>query len=255
MELKIMNDVGEISREVVDMILGLLKIKKNAYFCLAAGDTSLPIFYQMIQAQREGTADFSQARFVGMDEWGGLGRGDDGSMAEFMYEHLFSPLSIQEEQILFFDGRRELENEAKRINAYLADSGGVDFVLLGLGMNGHLALNEPGTSFSLDCHVVQLDPMTASVAQKYFKRQYRLKEGVTIGMQTIAYSGKSVLIVTGEQKQAIARRFVSSPVTEALPATFLKTLPGSVVFFDKKAAESLEIPEAFQAFSGKMPGY
>jgi 6-phosphogluconolactonase/glucosamine-6-phosphate isomerase/deaminase len=241
MEFKIMDNVGEISREVVDMILGQLKIKKNAHCCLAAGETSLPIFSEMIKAQREGAADFSQARFVGMDEWGGLSYGDDGSMAEFMHEHLFSPLGIREEQILFFDGKAELQSEAKRINTYLAASGGVDFMLLGLGMNGHLALNEPGTSFSLDCHVVQVDPVTASVAQKYFKQQYSLKEGVTVGMQTIANAGGIVLIVTGEHKQAIARRLIDSPVTEALPATFLKTLPRSLVFFDRKAAVSLEI--------------
>ncbi|HWQ78679.1 MAG TPA: glucosamine-6-phosphate deaminase [Anaerovoracaceae bacterium] len=236
MEVKIMNSVGEISREVVGMILGLLKIKKDACFCLAAGHTSLPIFSEMIRAQREGKADFSQARFVGMDEWGGLGRGDDGSMAEFMYEHLFSPLGIREEQILFFDGRAALEGEAKRINTYLAASGGIDFMLLGLGMNGHLALNEPGVPFTLDCHVVRVDPTTASVAQKYFRRQHKLKKGVTIGMQTIADAGQRVLIVTGEQKRAIAERFISSPVTATLPATFLMTLPESVVFLDKEAA-------------------
>lgn len=255
MELKIMNDAGEISREVLAIILGLLKIKRNAYFCLAAGHTSLPIFSEMIRAQREGEADFSQARFLGMDEWGGLGRGDDGSMAEFMYEHLFTPLSIREEQILFFDGRKDLESEARRINAHLEASGGVDFMLLGMGMNGHLALNEPGTSFSLDCHAVQVDPVTASVAQKYFKQQQSLKEGVTIGMQTIAKAGRSILIVTGEQKQKIARRFISSPVTEELPATFLKTLPGSIVFFDRKAAESMDIPEDIRLFSGMTAGY
>jgi galactosamine-6-phosphate isomerase len=238
MKLKVMHNVEEISREVIGMILDLLNIKKDAVFCLAAGHTSLPIFAEMIGAQSEGAADFSRARFVGMDEWGGLGRGDDGSMAEFMREYLFSPLGIRDDQIVFFDGKAELEAEARRLNAYLAASGGIDFVLLGLGMNGHLALNEPGVPFTLDCHAVRLDQATASVAQKYFKEQHSLKEGVTIGMQTIADARQQVLIATGEQKRAIVQRFINSPVTETLPASFLKTLPESRVFLDEEAASA-----------------
>lgn len=118
-------------------------------------------------------------------------------MIDFMYDHLFGPLNIREDQIVFFDGKVDLLEESARIDGYLKKTGAIDFLLLGMGMNGHLGLNEPGTAFDLHSHAAELDSVTAATAKKYFKGPSNLLRGITIGMRDIADAKRVVLLATG----------------------------------------------------------
>lgn len=248
MDIRILPTVGEIAEEIIKMLEGVIAEKKDALLCLAAGHTSLPVFSRMTAAKEEGRIDFSRCRFVGLDEWGGLGCGDDGSMIDFMYKNLFEPLGTEENRIIFFDGKADLLAECGRIDAYVRASGGIDFMLLGMGMNGHLGLNEPGTSFELNSHVVLLDSTTKAVARKYFSERPALRDGITLGMKDIGEAKRVALVVTGTEKREIAAGFLKTPITPKFPATFLKSLIGCSVFFDKAAGENIE-----KYLSGEYP--
>lgn len=239
MEIRRFDDAQQQSAAVAEEILLLLGDKPNALLCLAAGHTSLGVFSALVQAQAAG-ADFTQVRVIGLDEWAGLGRGDDGSCITFMQKHLFLPLGLRAEQILFFDGRaKNLDEECQRMQHWLDENGPIDFLLLGMGMNGHLALNEPGTPFSCGIHQTRLDEVTKEVGQKNFQRQTPLEGGVTLGYAQFAAARDIVLMVNGAHKAPVVRRLVGSVPTEALPASFLKTLPRARLYLDAECASAL----------------
>lgn len=235
MQSKIFSSYNKMCRFVAEMATECAIRKPNALFCLAAGNTSLGVFRHMIRLQDKGKADFRNCRFIGLDEWLGLGSGDDGSMIDFMHNHLFEPLRTDERKVVFFNGKADPEKECKRIEAYLRSEGPVDFLLLGAGMNGHLGLNEPGTPFESRTHAVHLDPTTKTVAQKYFKKTTALTGGITLGMHNIKEAGQVVLMVNGGHKSGLVQRFMEEAPSPGLPATFIKTLENAVFCYDRAA--------------------
>ena len=240
MEWKIFPTEKELGRAAAGEIRDVLKEKPDALLCLAAGHSSLCVFEEMVRMQNAGEADFSRARIVGLDEWSGMGREDDGSCAGFLWKNLFSRLPIPEGNIRLFDGLcRDREAECRRIEAHIRERGGIDYILLGIGMNGHLALNEPGTDFSLGAHVAALSETTKTVGQKYFENPTPLSEGITLGIRNITESRRITLVINGERKQDITAALFSSEITPALPATALKLAGGAKVFADRAAAQKI----------------
>ena len=116
------------------------------------------------------------------------------------------------------------------------DHGGIDVMLLGVGMNGHLGLNEPGGDFSEYAKVVELDPVTMRVGQKYFSSQTRLTRGITLGVHHIFDAKRVILQVGGAHKAEIVERFVRTAPTEDFPATVLKLVEDGVLVVDRDAA-------------------
>jgi glucosamine-6-phosphate isomerase len=220
---------------IADILVNCVKAKADALLCLAAGHTSLGVFEEMIRRQNAGMASFRRCVFFGMDEWGGVGKGNEGSMVEFMYKNLFYPAGIADEKIVFFDGNANLEDECTRMNRYLKMNGPLDFVLLGSGMNGHLGLNEPGCSFSSTCHVANLTEQTRKVARESFHLSVPIDQGVTIGIQNIKDAKQALLMINGEHKAGILKQILQSGPTNTIPATFLKTLDHAALFYDSLA--------------------
>lgn len=233
----------EVSARIAGEIAELVATKPDAVLCLAAGHTSLETFAQLAALRESGRADFTRVRVIGLDEWVGTAREDDGSCAGFMWKNCFTPLGLREDQVRMFDGAADLAQECERMEAHLRQVGPIDYLYLGMGMNGHLALNEPGTPFTLRSHVAVLDETTKSVGQKYFAEQVTLSSGVTLGMQNIAESRRVVLMVSGEKKAPIVQTLVRTPPTEGVPASFLKTLPEAELYLDAPAASLLTLEE------------
>ncbi len=167
-------------------ILALLRQKPDALLCLAAGHSSLPVFDQLLAAKDSG-ADFSRARFVGLDEWLGVSPGNTGSCYSFLHRSLFALLGIGQQNICLFDALcTDPQTECTRIEKQIENWGGIDFMLLGLGLNGHLGLNEPGDRFENGAHVAPLSKTTLEVAPKYFAGELPpLTHGITLGIRNI----------------------------------------------------------------------
>ena len=104
----------------------------------------------------------------------------------------------------FFDGRAsDLEKECQRIEDFIKQHGGIDIAILGIGVNGHIAMNEPGTSASLRSHIAAIHPGTQQIGQKYFKEPRQIDTGITLGMATILEAKHLVLLASGETKTEI----------------------------------------------------
>lgn len=243
MKTSILQDYAELSEQTAQIIADYVKAKPRAALCLAGGDTPRGTYANLVKRAQAGEVDFSQCVFVGLDEWVGLPPDYPGSCYAFMQESLFGPMSIRPEQIVFFDAvSNDLPAECSRIDDFLAQRGPLDIVLLGMGMNGHLGMNEPGCDEFAAASVTELDSVTVHVGQKYFSgnpAQPELKQGITLGMTQLMQARLALLIISGERKAATAAAALEGPVSNQLPASLLRKHANAQVLLDQAAASLL----------------
>lgn len=239
---KVFEDSRAASAYCAHSLIELIREKPSALICLAAGHTSLEFFDALIDAYRNGATDFADVRVIDMDEWAGLSGGDDGSCEGFLRKNLFDHINVKECNIRMFNGRAaNLEQECREMDWHIDASDGIDYMLLGLGMNGHLALNEPGSDPKSGSHVVSLDSITRKVAVKYFKEMPDITKGITLGIRNILETRQIQLLITGEKKRDIVDELFDSSSTNCLPGTLLKGYSNVEFVLDKQAAGLINI--------------
>lgn len=240
MDLRIYSDYKELSKEAAKLIMNVVNANPTGLLCLAAGHTPVGIYKCLVDFAREGKVDFSRCKFVSLDEWVGLGMQDEGSCIKFMHDNLFNPLGILESNIAFFNGQAsDLELECKRIDEFVFKNGPIDVVLLGIGINGHIGFNEPGSAFDAYSHVAILDEITKEVGKKYFPVQRQLEKGLTLGIKHFLEARNVILVASGAGKAEIIKKTVESPPDTSLPATALKLHNNFYLLLDKEAASLL----------------
>jgi glucosamine-6-phosphate isomerase len=236
----IYKNYDEMSRATADLVVEQVKRKPASLICFPSGESPAGMFKCLVDDARNRRVDFSACYFVGLDEWVGLGEGDDGSCTSFLLEHFFTPAKISMDKIMFFDARaRDLDAACKAMDDFIKQHAPLDIMLVGIGMNGHIGLNEPGTDFDLYSHHSPLAPVTVNVGQKYFKEQPVLTEGITLGLKHLQEAKMPVLIAAGCKKPTIIAKALKGGVSSQLPATIFQTLPQAVVILDEAAASEL----------------
>lgn len=235
MDIKTFDTAALAAGYAADTVEALLREKPDAVLCLAAGHTSLPVFDELA---RRGL-DFSLARVIGLDDWLGVGPDTDGSCAAFLGHNFFSRVNLKPENIRLFNALApDPEAECAAMERQLADWGGLDYLLLGMGMNGHLALNEPGDSFARRAHVVPLADTTKQVAPKYFPAGMPpITQGITLGIADFMEARCIQLAVFGAHKAPVVARLLAQAPSEDLPATALKALPQAQLLLDRAALD------------------
>lgn len=242
MKINISKNYNELSKATANYIIDYVNRKPASLICLPSGQSPTGTLDYLVQSAEKGIVDFSNCSFVALDEWVGIDGTMEGSSRQYLNKHFFDHLNIDSDKIIFFDGlAADLESECKRVDNEISKHGSIDIMLVGIGMNGHIGLNEPGTSFDLYSHVVELDELTVTVAQKYFQQQTALKKGITLGLKHLMESKIPVLIASGMNKAEIIKKALGGPVSNSIPATILQTHPDCQVFLDKDAASLLEI--------------
>lgn len=240
MEVKVFKDDKVLSTRAADRVCAQLREKPDSLLCIAAGHSSLGVFQELIRRVQAGDADFSRAGFVAMDEWLGMNETDPGSCGDFLRKNFLSQANIPSHRVRLVDGRaQDTAAECAALKEFITAEGGIDFLILGMGMNGHLALNEPGTDFSLSVHTTALDSVTQQVGQKYFdpaQSSPQLTGGLTIGIADMAAARQVLLLVNGGKKAAVLKEVLDSPVAVSLPATALKEMPQAALWCDQEAA-------------------
>ncbi len=236
--------VGEsyeaMSQQAADEVVGLLKDYTAPLICPASGDSPAGLYKHIVQNVNDHQADISDWSFIGLDEWAGKNQSDEGSCRYHLDHQLFTPLQVKEEKICFFDGRAsDLDAECGKAEKFIRTNGGISVAIVGLGMNGHIGMNEPGTPSSLRTHVAAIDPITQQVGQKYFKEPQIITRGITLGMATLMEAKHIILVVSGKHKAEIVRQIFSREISENLPASLLRNHPDFTTFLDKDAASLL----------------
>ncbi|MCY7352822.1 MAG: glucosamine-6-phosphate deaminase [Cytophagaceae bacterium] len=240
MTLQIFPAYEALSQAAAAAIAAVVRQKPEAVLCLASGHTPEGTFRHLVKMAADGDPDFSRCIFIGLDEWVGIAPYNPGSCYFFVHENLFKPLGIQPERIHFFNSLApDLLAECQRIDDVVARLGGLDLILVGVGLNGHIAMNEPGTPWNLYSHVIALHETTITVGQKYFEQQTPLNKGITVGLRYVQEAKQAILIASGRKKADILRQALEEPPTEQLPASIFQQIPDGRVLLDEDAAAEL----------------
>lgn len=236
----IYNNYTELSVKTAEMIAGIITDKPDALLCFPAGETSVGTFEHLIKLNQTGQISFRQCKIVGLDEWAHLGKMKNENCFSFLKKHLFNYIDYSVENLCFFDGESaDLKYECLKTDKFIKENGPVDLILLGAGMNGHLGLNEPGTSFDLYSHIVNLDDTTKTVGQKYFSGKVNLTSGVTLGIKYIMEAKTAILQLNGSRKAQVTRRLIDSEISSEFPASVIKSHLNSYLLMDKDASRLL----------------
>ncbi|MBZ5856592.1 SRPBCC domain-containing protein [Flavihumibacter profundi] len=240
MEIKIFDTYNELSRLAANDWLQLLAPVKNPLVCVASGDSPAGLYKSLVQLSGDGKWDAGKYNFLGLDEWLGMNGQDEGSCRYHLDQQFFFPLQVAAGKISFFDCRSaDLQAECKKAEDCIANNGGLDLVILGLGLNGHVGMNEPGTDVASRSHIAELDPQSVQVGQKYFTRPQELTGGLTLGLATILEARYIFLIVSGLHKAGIVKELLEGPVSNSLPGSLLRNHPGATIYLDKESASLL----------------
>ncbi len=241
MNYRVFQENSELNSFVVSRIIQTVAQKPRSLLCFPSGESPLGIYEELVRVELAGEVDFKKAYFVGLDEWIGLGVNHPESCLNFMDKYFFSQLNINSSHICFFDGETNVpQKECHRIDQFVASRKGIDFILLGVGMNGHLGLNEPGSDPSLYSHVSNVAESTKDVAKKkYFDGPVELEKGITLGIRHIMESREGIIIITGAHKAEIAARILKGEVSNEVPATLVRDNNHILFCLDKEAASLL----------------
>lgn len=241
MEIKIFENEKELIKEVAKIYVDLLNEKNNATLGLATGSTPLGIYQELINLYNKNKIDFSNIKTFNLDEYCGLKQDDKNSYYSFMKENLFNHINIKKENINFPSGEKDIEFACKEYQNKL-DNNIIDLQLLGIGRNGHIAFNEPNTSFNSHTHCVDLDEKTINDNARFFNSIEEVpKKAITMGLKDIMNAKKIILVAIGDNKKEAIRKMVSGPITEELPASILQNHDNVIVFLDKKAGSLLDV--------------
>lgn len=236
MTVQLFPDHNTLSQYTAEHLAAIINQKPDALLCLASGDTPIETYHRFVALAQAEQVDVSQCTFVGLDEWVGFGPQDYGSCSYYVFRDLFTPLNLRPDQIHVFDAQAaDLVAECARIDAVVDARNGLDVLLVGMGLNGHIALNEPGTPFDLGCHVVELAESTKTVGQKYFAQETTLTQGITLGLRHLTQAREVVLLVSGAKKASMLHTALKGSVTTQVPASILQTHANGQVWADEAA--------------------
>lgn len=239
MTISVFEDYHALSAHAASFIAGQLRIKPSLTLCMASGHTPALTVEMLVNTILSEKIDYSGFRFIGLDEWLGLPPENSGSCHYFFKTKLIDPLQLSPSQYFLFDAMSpDPAAECKKMDAVIAERG-IDIMLVGIGMNGHIGFNEPGTSFLSLCHVAALDDTTKSVGQKYFNEQMELSKGITTGLGQLLTASTVLLMANGSKKAPVIQKAVEGPVKESFPASIIQRHPNAVILTDKEAAALL----------------
>ena len=240
MRFTVLPDRDALDRQATALVWEAAEARPDLLICLASGETPTGVYARLADSP----ARLASARFVQLDEWAGVGADDSASCAAYLQRTLARPLAVPPERWLGFRGDApDAPAECRRVAAALAEAGPIDLCILGLGRNGHLALNEPADSFNPFCHVATLDaqsrahPMLSETAVP-------VSMGLTLGLGDILRARRILLLVSGSAKRAPLARLAERRVTPELPASFLWLHSDTTCLCDRAAANHSGLGES-----------
>jgi glucosamine-6-phosphate deaminase len=225
------------ARTLAKRLADAVAAKPNLVLGLPTGRTPIRLYHELSHLVSRGQADLSQVRTFNLDEFVG-----PGSYRQFMQTHLFGPAGIPAEHIHFLNGAApNLEEECERYEAAIAEAGGIDIQILGIGTNGHIGFNEPARELSARTHRVALKASTRHSNAGLFGGDESAvpKEALSMGMGTILRAKSIVLLATGKSKASCVAKAVQGPITTRMPASFLQLHRDVELVLDNAAAERL----------------
>ncbi|GEO08855.1 glucosamine-6-phosphate deaminase [Segetibacter aerophilus] len=237
MKIFVSDSYEAMSKKAFAVLNERVKEQTTPLICTASGDSPAGLYRELVASVQKGEISVTDWNFVSLDEWVRMNENDEGSCRYHLNQQLFEPLKIAHEHICFFDGRSpEKQKECDKVENFIAANGGIDVAVIGLGLNGHVGMNEPGTSPELRSHIADIHPQTQEVGQKYFKEKRSLTKGLTLGIASLLDAKNVVLLVSGKRKAEIVKQVIEAEISTEIPATFLRDHPSFYIFLDADSA-------------------
>lgn len=241
MEVVIRPSTEEAVKLTAELIADSIRRKPFFRLGLATGATMEAVYSNLVEKNHAGSVDFSRVHTFNLDEYIGLAPEDPNSYRFYMNKHLFSKINIDMRNTNLPDGLASDEAaEALRYEEAIEDEGGIDLQLLGIGRDGHIGFNEPGSSFGSRTRAKALTPETIAQNSIYFDPPDSMpKRAFTMGVGTILDSARILMLITGEKKAGVAAKAIEGPLTSMVTASALQLHPDATVILDEAASAEL----------------
>lgn len=233
------NNYEEMSKLAAKMVISTIKNNPKLTLGLATGSTPINLYKEMIQDHQKNGTSYRDIHTVNLDEYIGLSKVHPSSYYFFMKSQLFDHIDIPAENINIPSGTSEnLEEECEQYEQIIRQLGGIDLQILGIGPNGHIAFNEPGTSFESRTHIVSLTESTIQANSRFFEAIDQVPtKAISMGLKTIFESKEIILLASGASKAMAMRDLINGPVNEQFPASILKNHPNATIIADHDALQ------------------
>lgn len=227
----------QLGKEAAAIIARTIAAKPDAVLGLATGGTPIETYKELIQLHQAHQLSFKQTKTINLDEYAGLNPEHENSYMTYMKRHLFDHIDLPLDQYFLPNGNAaHLEKECLRYDQLIEDVGGIDLQLLGIGQNGHIGFNEPGTPFNSKTHVVQLDENTRQANARYFSSIDEVPtHAITMGIASILSSKKILLLASGKSKAKVIQYLEQAEIHPDFPASALKLHEDVTILIDREA--------------------
>lgn len=232
----------ELSVEAAKVLADRLKKKPNLVLGLATGSTPLGLYKELIRLHQYEGLDFSKVTTFNLDEYVGLPPSHDQSYHYFMQKNFFEHVNINPRYIHVPQGMaNDVTQFCDWYEERIKSFGGIDVQILGIGANGHIAFNEPGSSLGSRTRIKTLTSTTREANKRFFKEDEIVpRYAITMGVGTIMDAKELLLVATGNNKADAIKTAVEGPLTAMCPASIIQMHKEAFVFVDKEAGSKLE---------------
>jgi glucosamine-6-phosphate deaminase len=241
MEVIVQPDYDTMSKKSAEIIAREIQKKHDLVLGLATGDTPIGTYRELVRLHKEEGLDFSKVKTFNLDEYVGLAPLHKNSYNYFMHENLFKHTNINVENVYVPQGNTDDPEEFSTwYERKIKELGGIDLQVLGIGRDGHIGFNEPGSSFASRTRVKALYTETIEDNSRFFDRLEEVPRfAITMGIGTILDAKKILLIANGKKKAGVCAQFVEGPVTSQITASALQLHSYAIVVLDEAAASGL----------------
>lgn len=232
----------EMSRAAAELVAALIRRKPNCVLGFATGGTPLGLYRELIRMHQSEGLDFSKVTTFNLDEYVGLPPEHDQSYHYFMWENLFKHLNVDRRFVHIPMGMsHDIEAHCEWYEAQIEKCGGLDLQILGIGANGHIAFNEPGSSLGSRTRIKTLTGTTREANARFFKSPEEVPQyAITMGVGTIMDARDLLLVANGEGKSNAIKATIEGPITALVPATIVQMHRRATIIVDRAAASKLQ---------------
>jgi len=242
MLVTICEDYDEMSAKAAELLAAQVRKKPDSVLGFATGSTPLGCYQELIKLHHEKGLDFSKVTTFNLDEYVGLPPEHDQSYHYFMWENLFKHINVDERFVHVPHGMADdIDYFCEWYEQQMVEFGGLDMQLLGIGANGHIAFNEPGSSLGSRTRIKTLTEKTVKDNARFFDTMEEVPRfAITMGIGTIMDAKNLILLASGEGKADAIKATLEGPITAMVPATIVQMHRHANVIIDKAAASKLE---------------
>ena len=243
MEIVICKTKEEASRKAADLVAALVKANPKCVLGLATGSTPVEMYKCLIADNKAKKISFKTVKSWNLDEYWGLPGTHDQSYRYFMDQNLFDSIDIQKKNTHVLNGlAKDWKKEVAAYEAAIDKVGGIDLQVLGIGSDGHIAFNEPGSALTSRTRIVSLTPQTIKDNARFFKKAADVpKQALSMGVGTIMEARRIVLLAFGENKADAVKGMVEGGISQFCTASVLQLHDDAWIFCDEAAAKKLKL--------------